>query len=172
MPSAPPRPLCFDASSSHPACTLYPVPSSSHPAALAAWRPLRELLQRLLLSIFRKWDVDDEARLPAGLTREAREAAGRLLTWTADPAGGVVTACPVWKLDDDVDLCEGEGCAEAFHLLNRRHHCRACGGIFCGKCSATFMPLPQYGYALPQRCCNACADREVAPVDACFAPVD
>jgi hypothetical protein len=26
-------------------------------------------------------------------------------------------------------------CKAQFSFLNRRHHCRLCGGIFCGKCT-------------------------------------
>ena len=39
-----------------------------------------------------------------------------------------------WALDDTAPACGA--CAVAFTLLNRRHHCRECGKIFCGSCSA------------------------------------
>jgi FYVE zinc finger len=31
-------------------------------------------------------------------------------------------------------------CSNIFNLINRRHHCRMCGKIFCGKCAANFIP--------------------------------
>lgn len=38
-----------------------------------------------------------------------------------------------WVQDSDVRLCPG--CAKAFNLSRRRHHCRLCGGIMCHMCS-------------------------------------
>jgi hypothetical protein len=37
-----------------------------------------------------------------------------------------------WRPDDTTTNC-GK-CGEAFTFFNRRHHCRACGHIFCGNC--------------------------------------
>lgn len=37
-------------------------------------------------------------------------------------------------------------------MLNRKHHCRACGQIFCVKCSSNFIPLPHIGIE-EQVCC-------------------
>jgi hypothetical protein len=34
------------------------------------------------------------------------------------------------------------GCGGAYTLIRRRHHCRSCGGVFCGKCSAFRIDLP------------------------------
>ena len=45
-----------------------------------------------------------------------------------------------WKLDSSVLACSG--CGGAYTLIRRRHHCRSCGGIFCGKCSAFRIDLP------------------------------
>jgi len=39
-----------------------------------------------------------------------------------------------WKPDFDAHSCTA--CNGAFGLLNRRHHCRNCGDIFCGTCSS------------------------------------
>ena len=44
-----------------------------------------------------------------------------------------------------------------FGLINRRHHCRACGGIFCSSCSLSREAFPHLGYHEPVRCCNPCA---------------
>lgn len=38
-----------------------------------------------------------------------------------------------WLSDESVTECCG--CGISFSLLTRRHHCRACGFIFCGECS-------------------------------------
>ena len=38
----------------------------------------------------------------------------------------------------------------------RRHHCRACGEIFCGACANHFAKLPNLGYEYPVRVCIRC----------------
>ncbi|EGW33787.1 uncharacterized protein SPAPADRAFT_54074 [Spathaspora passalidarum NRRL Y-27907] len=40
---------------------------------------------------------------------------------------------PVWQNDNDVSSCFL--CSSAYHLFNRRHHCRKCGRVVCGSCS-------------------------------------
>lgn len=44
-----------------------------------------------------------------------------------------------------------------FGLIKRRHHCRACGGVFCSSCSLSREAFPHLGYHEPVRCCNPCA---------------
>ena len=36
---------------------------------------------------------------------------------------------PVWIPDDRVSMCQNAGCSSKFSITNRRHHCRACGGV-------------------------------------------
>ena len=70
---------------------------------------------------------------------------------------------PDWKNDDDAKACDADQCISGpFNWFNRRHHCRACGGVFCGACSSSRVALPQYGYdpSQLQRVCDACAARE------------
>ncbi|KAJ3040161.1 hypothetical protein HDV00_011381 [Rhizophlyctis rosea] len=38
-----------------------------------------------------------------------------------------------WKRDGDVSGCEEDGCGVLFGVVKRRHHCRRCGGIYCGE---------------------------------------
>ncbi|GAA6006177.1 hypothetical protein JCM11491_002061 [Sporobolomyces phaffii] len=46
-----------------------------------------------------------------------------------------------WKPDDEAQTCGDQDCYLRFDLLNRRHHCRACGDVFCASHSsrATFL---------------------------------
>ena len=63
-------------------------------------------------------------------------------------------APPEWVKDH-----ERQGCVECglkFTFTKRRHHCRGCGEIFCGRCSRNRMSLPQFGFHVPVRVCDHC----------------
>ncbi|AAS53198.1 AFL176Cp [Eremothecium gossypii ATCC 10895] len=49
-------------------------------------------------------------------------------------------------------------CSNAFTFLNRKHHCRSCGGIFCNEHSSHQLPLPEMGITEPVRVCDNCYD--------------
>lgn len=61
---------------------------------------------------------------------------------------------PTWIPDSDVSECPI--CYSSFNSINRRHHCRQCGGIFCSKCCSKKTLLPQFGYVHPERVCDNC----------------
>ncbi|XP_052681097.1 FYVE, RhoGEF and PH domain-containing protein 2-like [Crassostrea angulata] len=46
-------------------------------------------------------------------------------------------------------------CSKSFTALKRRHHCRACGRVVCGKCSSKKSNLA-YDNNKPNRVCNKC----------------
>lgn len=54
----------------------------------------------------------------------------------ASPEGG---GRPRWVPDSDVSKCQS--CRREFTLFVRRHHCRACGNIFCADCSDRTMTV-------------------------------
>ncbi len=37
-----------------------------------------------------------------------------------------------------------------------QHHCRACGQIFCGKCSSKYSTIPKFGIEKEVRVCEPC----------------
>ncbi|KAF7366860.1 Isoform b [Mycena sanguinolenta] len=41
----------------------------------------------------------------------------------------------LWKPDSAALNCDNFYCSTSFSLFERRHHCRKCGGVFCGPCS-------------------------------------
>uniref|UniRef100_A0A5S6QPQ8 FYVE-type domain-containing protein n=1 Tax=Trichuris muris TaxID=70415 RepID=A0A5S6QPQ8_TRIMR len=59
-----------------------------------------------------------------------------------------------WVPDEECDCCSF--CQVRFSFVRRRHHCRCCGNIFCGRCTTNFVPLPSLGYSKPVRVCDQC----------------
>jgi hypothetical protein len=64
---------------------------------------------------------------------------------------------PTWVRDAAAPLCFK--CRTSFSFWTRRHHCRACGLVVCGACSARELPCVGGGRA---RVCNDCAVEEAA----------
>lgn len=68
-----------------------------------------------------------------------------------------VEEAPAWK--DDTDCSNCFRCRAEFTTLRRRHHCRACGQIFCHACSAKVATIPKYGIEKEVRVCDVCYDK-------------
>ncbi|KAK2963270.1 hypothetical protein BLNAU_1803 [Blattamonas nauphoetae] len=60
---------------------------------------------------------------------------------------------PKWVPDEATSNCRS--CRARFTHINRRHHCRNCGYIFCGKCCYLKADIPDYNIK-NQRVCNDC----------------
>ncbi|CAH1794150.1 unnamed protein product, partial [Owenia fusiformis] len=60
---------------------------------------------------------------------------------------------PEWK---DGDCCHR--CRVQFSTFQRKHHCRNCGQVFCGKCSSKNSIIPRFGIEREVRVCEACHD--------------
>ncbi|CAL9778932.1 unnamed protein product [Musa acuminata subsp. burmannicoides] len=61
------------------------------------------------------------------------------IPWRADPA---CISRAFWMPDDSCMVCYE--CDSQFTILNRRHHCRKCGRVFCAKCTSNFVPANFY----------------------------
>ncbi|OWF37808.1 uncharacterized protein LOC110467014 [Mizuhopecten yessoensis] len=61
---------------------------------------------------------------------------------------------PSWVADDAVSFCVL--CNNKFNQLRRKHHCRQCGRVLCGKCCNEKVLLPQLGICQPERVCDSC----------------
>ncbi|CAO1419653.1 unnamed protein product [Diamesa serratosioi] len=59
---------------------------------------------------------------------------------------------PKWIPDHEAPRCMA--CESQFTAFRRRHHCRGCGMVFCGVCSAATTPLPKIGLNKPVRVCK------------------
>ncbi|EOA33278.1 hypothetical protein CARUB_v10019682mg [Capsella rubella] len=60
-----------------------------------------------------------------------------------------------------VDASHCQGCTSQFTFINRKHHCRRCGGLFCGTCTQQRMSLRGQGDS-PVRICEPCKKLEEA----------
>lgn len=67
----------------------------------------------------------------------------------------ISSARPIWQPDSHALVCSA--CQVRFSFTRRRHHCRACGKIFCGSCCGTKAKLPHLGYFSRERICLGCA---------------
>lgn len=62
---------------------------------------------------------------------------------------------PRWVKDDEVTMCMA--CQDKFTRIKRRHHCRACGKVFCGRCSSKKISLTYESHQI-SRVCTRCYD--------------
>ncbi|CAH1448367.1 unnamed protein product [Lactuca virosa] len=60
-----------------------------------------------------------------------------------------------------IDATHCQGCSSQFSFINRKHHCRRCGGLFCGSCTQQRMYLRGQGDS-PVRICEPCKTLEEA----------
>lgn len=68
----------------------------------------------------------------------------------------------IWIPDDKIHSCMA--CQSPFTFMNRKHHCRSCGKIYCSTCCFTYLSIPNY---MPKtymddtrnvRVCSSCRD--------------
>jgi len=61
---------------------------------------------------------------------------------------------PIWMPDQTSPQCVL--CKDEFTFFVRRHHCRACGGVVCGKCSDKKVLIPSIDTKNEVRVCDKC----------------
>jgi len=65
----------------------------------------------------------------------------------------------MFEADTAPEWAEGDVCHRCrvqFSTFTRQHHCRACGQVFCGKCSSKSCLLPKFGIEREVRVCDSC----------------
>lgn len=77
-------------------------------------------------------EEDDDALALSGAAREQRRQRVAELRKIQD-LGGIDSDDERWVNSSRVSLCQQ--CEQAFTVLNRKHHCRACGQVVCQTCS-------------------------------------
>ncbi|KAK1464509.1 FYVE zinc finger [Colletotrichum cuscutae] len=85
--------------------------------------------------------------LGAKLSRRSTGDSGKVIDLELDPelfpdVAGEPTR-KHWKPDSESIMCDDPTCKRKFNALNRRHHCRRCGNIFCGTHSGEAIPLDE-----------------------------
>lgn len=70
----------------------------------------------------------------------------------------VSDVAPEWA---EGDVCHR--CRVAFSMVQRKHHCRNCGQVFCGQCSGKVSTLPRFGIEKEVRVCDGCFDQLQKP---------
>ena len=68
---------------------------------------------------------------------------------------------PEWEDSDACMLC-----SKLFSFINRKHHCRSCGGVFCQEHSSKSCELPELGITVPVRVCDTCYQEHMDKLEA------
>ncbi|CAH2247052.1 jg23900 [Pararge aegeria aegeria] len=144
-----------------------PVKDTSYPDTGITW--VRRLVLRGKLTMHTAYERRDNA-CPASVTAVAAaksgrglavgDARGRIFRWSApdmtSAAGAKGGPADHWIRDDTAPFCTQ--CQVRFTALERRHHCRECGAVFCGRCSRYEAPVRRLRALRPVRVCQRCHD--------------
>ncbi|GAM22338.1 hypothetical protein SAMD00019534_055130 [Acytostelium subglobosum LB1] len=90
------------------------------------------------------------------LTQSIEAIQTKKSTLKSGPGSASKSEAPVWVPDETATNCPF--CTESFTFMNRRHHCRNCGALVCGKCSEKKLKLPVTDYK-PARVCDTCFEK-------------
>uniref|UniRef100_UPI00358DF64C hepatocyte growth factor-regulated tyrosine kinase substrate isoform X1 n=2 Tax=Myxine glutinosa TaxID=7769 RepID=UPI00358DF64C len=63
------------------------------------------------------------------------------------------------KAPEWVDAESCHRCRVLFSMTTRKHHCRACGQIFCSRCSSRASSIPKFGIEREVRVCEPCFEQ-------------
>eukprot|EP00106_Octopus_bimaculoides_P020910 XP_014788352.1 PREDICTED: zinc finger FYVE domain-containing protein 21-like isoform X1 [Octopus bimaculoides] len=91
----------------------------------------------------------------AGDKRLVKSKSGlRIVTMRDDYGSPFLIPEPNWVPDNEYVHCMQ--CQVRFALMNRRHHCRRCGRLFCSRCCENKVALPRMCFIDPVRMCGSC----------------
>lgn len=102
------------------------------------------------------WSQTSSAMFPSPSKRLVRSQSGlRIVSQHARGVAPWALEEPHWVKDNEASNCKE--CQSKFDFVRRRHHCRRCGQIFCGKCCGTKVQFHRMGFVDPVRVCQKCA---------------
>jgi hypothetical protein len=142
-------------------------PGRREPATAAQRSMLRRHEQQMLKELRRQEKEESALRAELGRPAAASDPRRCLAYDGAATAAAGNDRADEWVADETQACCSNRACESAFGFFNRRHHCRACGLIFCSRCVATRMPLgegervfsPRRSNSRTHRVCGGCKGR-------------
>lgn len=123
------------------------------------WKRRLVLKHKLTMhTAFSRADNIDPASITAlAITKDHRkvlvgDSRGRIFSWSVSDTVGRIA--DHWVKDDVADKCSR--CSTKFTFSERRHHCRNCGNVFCGRCSRYESPIVHLRIFKAVRVCIDC----------------
>ncbi|XP_065652118.1 WD repeat and FYVE domain-containing protein 3 isoform X2 [Hydra vulgaris] len=124
-----------------------------------SWRRHLVLRHKLTMhTAFNRLDNCEPASVTAiAISKDHRklfigDSRGRIYSWSISETVGRIA--DHWVKDEVADNCRY--CKVKFTFAERRHHCRNCGNVFCGKCSRYESPIVHLRIFKAVRVCVDC----------------
>ncbi|XP_018667619.2 zinc finger FYVE domain-containing protein 9 [Ciona intestinalis] len=109
----------------------------------------------------------DDISVPASMLHEASNSKPEVHVPPAVRIMRPGRVRPAWVPDDDSAVCSQ--CQLKFTFTRRRHHCRACGKVFCSSCCSEKAKLEYMEYAVARVCVHCFVTIQEADVAAAEA---
>lgn len=116
---------------------------------------LEELVTKLFYELYVAFKNDSQLSYVARVYDKLQARGVQFPNYATDPANSMAmfdSRTPADWVDSDACMI----CSRRFTLINRRHHCRSCGGIFCQDHSSHRIVLSDLGIHEPVRVCDNC----------------
>lgn len=116
---------------------------------------LEELVTRLFYELYVTFKNDSQLNYVARVYEKLLARGVQFPQLNLDPSNSMAmfdSRTPADWVDSDACMI----CSKKFSLINRRHHCRSCGGIFCQEHSSHRIVLSDLGIYEPVRVCDNC----------------
>jgi hypothetical protein len=134
--------------------SIYNIPIGSNIPTAVRLQKIRRCVEEKEIQISEAKATEDAAQASKSLSihNKAKENSGNVAN-IAQP----LISRPEWLPDGSANTCLS--CTTEFSLFTRRHHCRACGDIFCYKCTQSRVAIPCLEFLEPVRVCDDCLPR-------------
>lgn len=114
-----------------------------------------------ILTLIQEWDayLGDKVKDDSVIKKEFKNLKNQ--GYRFPPLDPLIKAVAANFVDSEAppDWIDGKECMicyNAFSVVNRKHHCRACGGVFCQAHSSKTLSLVSLGILIPVRVCDDC----------------